>query len=330
MVAKPAAAKKGAKKPAQKVQKTIKKDTSKKSNAMDVDIDEDARYNGEVVYYNRNKGFGFIKVEEEGVVPEDKVMVHWQEIQTSDRWPYLVQGLKVEFGLKKTNRNTELRAKEVSQPGGEQIALLDERDEKLEFVGDKNTRYLGNVKFYDAGKGFGYVKLQEGYDIDEGVPQEFRISRSEINSGDDAARLNKDMEIEFGIMKNKKGVYGCYNITLPGGDDISRVVVEGRKDVSKATFKGKIAMWAFQKGGFGYIEPESAGKFPANFKKAIKEDAEKRAKRAEKKGKKNEENETIYFRKSDGSEAKFSKGQEVSFKLYTDSMGVGACEVTLC
>merc|ERR1711959_66257 len=97
-----------------------------------------------------------------------------------------------------------------------------------------------------------------GYDIDDSVPAEFRIDRAEIATGEDGslARLRPGMEIEFGIFKTKKGNYACYHVTMPGGDAITREVVEGRENVTTNTFTGEITMWAFQK-GFGWIQPDN-------------------------------------------------------------------------
>ena len=101
-----------------------------------------------------------------------------------------------------------MRAKQVTLPGGGKICLQEEVDDKREFVGERTLRYLGNVKFYNFSEGWGYVKLQDGYDIPESVPEEFRIYRSEITPGEDdsAPRLRAGMEIEFGIYKTKNGI----------------------------------------------------------------------------------------------------------------------------
>lgn len=322
------------KKPVQKSGGIDKEKKARTTVPKDFEVDEAARYSGTCVYFNRKGGFGFIKLSDSDVVPEDKVMVHWKEIKTEDRWQYLVKGLDVEFGLKKQSGKggKELRAKEVTLPGGEPIQLQDEREEKLEYVGDdKNMRYTGKVKFFDHSKGFGYVILEEGYDIPAEVPQEFRIDREEVNAGPgEAPRLNKDMEIEFGISKNKKNTYSAFNITLPGGEVITRNVTEGRKEASKQTYEGSITMWAWQK-GFGWILPDAPEKFSKEVKTALAADSEKRKKKAEKKGKGDPTDNALYFRRGDleDMKARPSKGNKVTFKVYVDDQGVGACAVTL-
>lgn len=318
-----------------KVQKTIKKDDKKGSLAgavsKDFTVDEDARHEGECVYYNKGSGYGFIKLTESGIVPDDKVMCYWKDITTEDRWPSLYKGFKCELSLKvaKRGNQTTVRAKEVTAPGGESVAIQDENEDKKEYVGDKHMRFLGNVKFYDFQKGFGYVKLQEGYAIDEDVPKELRVVRAEINAGDDAPRLSNEMEVEFGISKNKKGQYACYNVTLPGGDVVSRNVVEGRSEFGKTTYTGEITMWN-RMGGYGWIKPESSAKFPAEIKKAMTEDHEKRSKKLEKAGKDAPKEQSLYFRRGDRADfdSKIGKGVKVTFGVYKDNQGVGACNVT--
>lgn len=319
-----------------KVQKTIKKDGGDKKERSgvvdkDFEVDEMERYTGECVFYDKKRGFGFVKLDNEGVVPEDKVMVYWREIKSDDRWPFLHKTLKVEFQLKKRKTGKDefqIIGCQVSAPGGDALNLQDEADAKKEFVGDKNMRFLGNVKWFDFKKGFGYVNLQEGYAIDEGVPTEFRIDRNEINSGEEAPMLSDKMEIEFGIQKSEKGVYSCYHVTLPGGETISRAIAEGRKDLSKSSFKGTIQFWSW-KNGMGFVVPENAEKLPKEYKEALKADKEKRDKKASKNGKDASDDAAVYFGRNDKvGEDGFKKGDSVTFKLYLDNKGIGACEVT--
>jgi len=325
-----------ASKPAPKGAKIVKKDIKKddagasreKCGVVDEDmvLDEDERHTGECVFFNRKSGFGFIKIDSKGLCQDDKVMVHWGELQSEDRWPYLTKGTKVELSLmkKKDGKDTfVLKAKEVSLPGGEKIALQEEVDAKKEFIGDKHMRFLGNVKFFDSMKGFGYVKIQEGYAIEDDIPNEFRVDREEVNSGDDLPRLNENMEIEFGIQKSTKGIYSCYNVTLPGGDEITRLFVEGRKEASGDTYTGTIHFYSISK-RFGFITPDSVAELPTEVKKALEADHKKRTS----KGKDSEAN-CLYFRAQDKADRtqRINKGDKVSFKAYTDKQGVGACEV---
>lgn len=313
-----------------KVKKDIKKETKTKAAGVskDFEVDEEARHTGTVTFYELKRGFGFIKLAESGIVPDDKVMVHWRSLQSDDRWPFLNKEMEVELSLSKKREGKDswvVKAKDVTMPGGDNINLQEEKDLKREYVGHRNMRYLGNVKFFDFQKGFGYVKLQEGYDIPSEVPTELRISRNEINAGSDAPRLNADMEVEFGIAKNLKDQYSCYNMTLPGGDELSRQIVEQRGNESKETFNGTVQFWTF-KGSYGMILPDDIEKFPADMKKAIKADHEKRKK---KQTGKDDLKMAVYFRRNDKADvnAILKRGHKVSFKLYLDKHGIGACNV---
>ena len=72
----------------------------------DFEFDDSTRYTGECVFYNKSGGFGLIKLDEEGVVPENKIMMFWREITSDDRWPFLRKELKVEFNLNRIKRGT--------------------------------------------------------------------------------------------------------------------------------------------------------------------------------------------------------------------------------
>jgi len=225
-------------------------------------------------------------------------------------------------------RDHTIVAKEVSAVGGDNLNLQAEYETKKEYVGDQNMRFLGNVKFYDFQKGFGYVKIQDGYDIDSAVPSEFQVPRHEINAGTDAPRLSEGMEVEFGIAKNSKGKYCCYNVTLPGGADLTRDVVEGREMVGSTKYQGEVNMWSW-KSGFGWIKPATASKFPAKIQQALKADHEKRLEKAKKAGKEIPTEPMLFMRSSDKADpsTRLNKGDKVTFKVYSDKFGVGACEI---
>jgi len=114
-------------------------------------------------------------------------------------------------------------------------------------------------------------------------------------------------------------------VTLPGGENVTRHIVEERQTAGNMVYKGKVKFWAARK-GFGYIIPDSAAKFP----KAVKEKMKEQADKLKEKGKEGEE-DSLYFRAADLA-ADFPRpiedGLRVKFKLYTDSRGCGAydCE----
>jgi len=288
-------------------------------------IDTKAQYKGTVEKYNKFKGYGWIKMADDKVLPEGNVFVYYKSIESEDRFPQLVEGMEVQFGLHKykSYKGTSVRAKHVTMPNGSNIAVQDETDAaKKTFVGGQNLRYTGELKFYRAKSGYGYVKMDAGFKTSEPVPEEIRVEESEVNCGGKKPFGLKDIKVEFGIWKTQKGAFKAYNMTLPKGIPITKEALENRKITSPTLFKGTIVrnMW---KQGFGYIDC-TGQKIPANI--TSKMDAMK--KDTEAKGKKVTEGSVLYFRSMDVEEGKWlKKGQEVQFKIYMDDKGVGACEI---
>jgi len=96
--------------------------------------------------------------------------------------------------------------------------LQDEGDEQKEFVGgDMSLRYTGMLKFYIPKRGYGYIEIDDGFDYaGEDVPKEIRVEHVEMNCGPGGnPDFLKDLQVEFGIWKTKKGFYKAYNCTLP-------------------------------------------------------------------------------------------------------------------
>lgn len=320
-----------------------KKSPAKKKTAdvgmhpADTKVNESTRYKGKVTYFNKSGGFGFIKPDKDGVVPDDKVMVHWKEIQSNDAWPFLHKDLEVEFNLQKfmkvNGSGCFIKAKEVTLPGKKKVNLQDDLDDKREFVHSKATRFTGAVKFYDLQKGFGYVTMEDGYAGVDHVPKELRVLRHQIRSGDEAPVLSQGLKVEFGIVKNLKENWQCYNLTLPGGETVSRNVVEERKDAGNAKFEGTVNFFDFKK-GFGYIQPNDVNKLPAAIKKEVEASQEKAKKRLEKRGKDRKAGgleALIFFRSGDieSRDGNIRRGHKASFKLYTDKRGAGCRNVNV-
>merc|ERR1719436_2327481 len=215
----------------------------------DMVVDTETRYTGTVNSYYKWQGHGFITPSKSGIVPEDKLYVHWANIQTEDRYPHLMKDMVVEFSLMKwKDRGAEtLRAKFVTMPGGANIAVQDEEDAKTKtFVGGQNLRYTGNLKWYDPKKSLGIVTLDEGYALDSDVPKELQVEEDEVNCGGKRPQVKMEkMAVEFGIYKNKKGKYLAYNMCLPGGGSMARENIEGRSSLGEATYTGEVAFWSW-------------------------------------------------------------------------------------
>merc|ERR1711988_736465 len=106
----------------------------------------------------------------------------------------------------------------------------DEEDAKNKtFAGGQNLRYTGTLKWYDPHKAMGYVTLDEGYALDADVPKELQVEQYEVNCGGKRPTMRMEqVAVEFGIFKNKKGMYRVYNMCLAGGAALGRENVEGR------------------------------------------------------------------------------------------------------
>lgn len=299
----------------------------------DYEVDKEARYKGTVSTYYKWKGYGFVKLAQEGVLPHDTVFVHWSNIQTDDRFPFLVKDAEIEFGVFKwtegwgTNRTPTLRAKHVTQTGGSKVSVQDEMDaEKKSFVGAQNFRYTGKLKFYNPQRGFGYVTVDEGFQYPEGetVPTELPVEESEINCGGKRCRTRLvDLKVEFGIVKNRKGKYFAYNMTLPGGSPLLKENVEHRVRVGDATYEGTINFFSGRQ-GWGFITPADGVTLPPEVVKKTEE----MVAAAKAKGKNVREENALYFIKSDVDRScRPAKDMVVTFKVYTDDKGAGACDV---
>jgi len=299
--------------------KTISKDMGEK-------IDTAATYTGTVEKFSKFSGFGFIKMAQTGLVPGDSIYVYYKSIETTDRFPHLIKDMQVQFGLHKYKvaKGTTVRAKHVCLPGGGQIAIQDDLDsQKKEFVGGQNLRYTGTLKFYRSQKGFGYVEMDKGFKTPETIPEEIRVEEAEVNCGGKKPFGLKDVKVEFGIWKTKKGAFKAYNMTLPKGIPITKDALENRKITSPTLFKGTVVknMW---KQGYGYVAPTAGQKIPKN----VTDKMAAMKKETESKGKKVTEEPVLYFRSADVEEGKWlKKEQEVQFKIYIDDKGVGACEI---
>jgi len=306
----------------------------------DYEIDKDARYPGTVTQYHKWQGYGFIKPDQDGLVPSDKVWIHWSNIQTDDRFPFLVQDQKVEFGLMKWTsgpsnaRTSSLRAKTVTDVGGSMIAVQEKADaEKKEFVGAQSMRYGGILKFYSPMKGFGYVTINDGHELPDDVPKELRVEEPEVNCSSRRPTVYiENTPVEFGIVKNKRGQYMVYNMTMPGGSPLTKANLEHRSSSGEQTFRGTISFFHGWQ-NWGLIVPESLESLPPNVQQSLRDQQQKSIEKS--KSKQTPETEAkpppeqaLYFTKLDilkGTSLK--KDTKVSFKAYTDDKGAGAFDI---
>lgn len=298
----------------------------------DTTIDKTKRYQGTVESYRKWSGFGWVNLNEKGVVPDDKVFLYWKSIKTDDRFPTLNKDMTVEFGLhpyksKKSPDSTFVRAKAVTLPGTKSINIQDEQDkDKKTFIGGQLTRYTGSLKFFKKSYGFGYIIMDDGFSLSEPVPKEIRVEAAEFNSGTkEPLNIKKDtgLKVEFGIWKTKKGAYKAYNMTLPKSTPITQELLEGRQTTGSKTYAGTVSknMW---KQGYGFIDVDLTAMLPPNVTAKMLEMNEA----AKSKGKDVPDSKSLYFRASDVRDMQWlKKDQKVEFQIYTDAKGVGAMDI---
>jgi len=187
----------------------------------DFQADPSIKYTGTVITYYKFQGYGFIAPDQEGVLPNDKVFVLWKSIISGDRYPSLVKDMKVQFSVQiveKSGDRRDLQAANVTGIGGTPILVQDESDGKKTFVGGQNLRYTGSLKFFLPKPGYGYIKIDDGYQYDkEGVPAEIRCETTEMNCGGKNPAYMEDLKVEFGIWVTTRGAFKAYHVTQVGG-----------------------------------------------------------------------------------------------------------------
>jgi len=293
----------------------------------DFEVDKEAKFTGTVMTYYKWGGYGFITVDQKGIIPQDKLYVHWSNIQTQDRYPFLVKDQQVEFGVMKwtTRGGTTLRAKTVMLPGGAKIENQDAIDaEKKTFVGAQHLRYTGMLKFYSAVRGFGYVAMDDGFQFTEEVPKELRVEMSEVNCGGKRPhRIAENTPVEFGIVKNKAGHFLAYNMTMRGGAPLLTENLEGRQVLQTPPYAGVITTYNWKQ-GWGFITVDATQPLPPVVQQKMVEMQED----AKTRGKSIQDTPVLYFRKPDMERGfKAEKDVRVTFQIYVDSKGAGACSV---
>eukprot|EP00928_Gymnodinium_smaydae_P056184 TRINITY_DN3960_c0_g1_i3.p1 TRINITY_DN3960_c0_g1~~TRINITY_DN3960_c0_g1_i3.p1 ORF type:complete len:927 (-),score=157.34 TRINITY_DN3960_c0_g1_i3:228-2942(-) len=175
-------------------------------------VDKEARYTGTVEVFYKWRGFGWISLDEKGVVPNDSLFVQWNNIQTEDRYPYLEKGMQVEFGIMKWREEKaamSLMAKFVTIPGGATVALQDADDERSKtFFGSSTSRYKGKLDWYSPKSGLGWVTVLDDSLQGSPVPKEIRVDREEMNCGGKrAGNWIENVVVEFGIHQLQNGTY---------------------------------------------------------------------------------------------------------------------------
>jgi len=229
-----------------------------KADEPQEEIDETVRYQGTVFAYLKRRGFG--RIIPDGKTEEDKddfIFVHWKQIQSSDEWPALQKGQKVEYYLgKKLNPKDPKKANfaaKVTLPGGEQVNIADTRNFPA-----RDQRFTGTVEFFNSFRGFGFIRPKEDFAFEEtdflaSKKGTIYVCREDIKVADgvDSSPSLKDKaEVEFALYKveeeDKKTKWAAGDVTKIGGDPLGtedfkprRPRGEKRKRSQKKGKKGK-------------------------------------------------------------------------------------------
>lgn len=235
--------------------------------------------------------------------------------------------MEVELSLTKVQDKRSgaytIKGKDVSMPGGNPIAVQDELDaQNLQFVGGQHLRYTGQLQFFSPKRGFGWLTMDDGYALPEPVPKELRVDMPEVNAGGKQPPFMREVAVEFGIMKTKKGYFKGYNMTLPGGIPMTQEGLEHRVVLGSRTFTGQVEIFNWRK-GWGFIKGTQGIVYPPNVVAKIKQMQEACKARG-----KSADQPMLYFRRDDLSPGmQVDQGTQVTFKVYTDDKGAGACEI---
>lgn len=152
---------------------------------------------GTVKFFNSDKGFGFIQLEDGG----DDAFVHISAVQSAGL-ETLAEGQQLEFQL--VERGGKVSASELTIVGEIIVAEGRERapaSNQRHSTGEKAT---GKVKFFDGTKGFGFIVR------DDGQPDAFvhisAVERSGLHG------LSEGDQLEFEIEIDRRGKASAVNL----------------------------------------------------------------------------------------------------------------------
>jgi len=289
---------------------------------------------GTVVRFLHGRGFGFIKPDDGG----EEVFVHWEDLVTDERFPHIEEETEVEFLM--GERDGKCAAREVSLVGGEKFPAFVYEDR----VVNEDDIFVGSVKFFDNRRGFGFIKLDEeisweGTSSGDAVyfPRDSLIGTD--MSKDMDVKVPTDIRVSFRVYKDDKGLGACEVQnedgspleSVPRGEWKGETRKRKRTGSTGANKKAKKAKTKDELIEEREVEEEGniytgTVKFykPDKGYGFIKIDEEITLKDLSAKGK-------IYVMKEDivcySDEVGLTPNTEVMFKIYKDSMGIGACEV---
>jgi len=276
-----------------------------------------------------------------------QVLVHWSKLVTDDKWPYIKRGTEVKFKLVEKDENGKRSAKDVTLANGGKIPVYVPKNSDR--VSNDDDVFCGVIQFFDYRKGFGMVKPEEEIsweDVTVTPKDALYFTREALmtTGGGKGMVLNlrNGKKVTFKVYKDKKGL-GAHELQNEDGEPLE---YEARKRTG-----GKKRKRTAKKNG---------NKKPAKKAKVVKKTKVELLKERE-----NDEEDTIYtgivkqyradkefgfisideditfngvtvtekiyVMKDDiicySEEVGLKPDTSVMFKVYKDSMGLGACEV---
>jgi len=168
-----------------------------------------------------------------------------------------------------------------------------------------DSKVKGTIVRFFRGRGFGFIKPEEG-------SKEVFVHWEDLVTDDPWPYVEKGTEVEF-HMNEDDGKCSAKNVTLAGGEEIPAFTkpYEDREVNEDEVFVGAIKFFDGRK-GFGFVEPDqeiSWGEVNAGEGLFFKRDS------------------FLTINAGKGMMLKIPDGMRVSFKVYKDKKGLGACEI---
>jgi len=167
-----------------------------------------------------------------------------------------------------------------------------------------DSKVKGTVIRFLRGRGFGFIKPEDG-------GKEVFVHWEDLVTDDHWPYVERETEVQF-LLVEEDGKRAAKEVTLANGEDIP-VFTKPYEDreVNEEVFKGAVKFFDGWK-GFGFIKPDE---------EITWDDAKS--------------GEGLYFKREaliatnagKGMMLKINNDQRVSFKVYKDKKGLGACEV---
>jgi len=295
---------------------------------------------GTVVRFYRKRGFGFIKPNGGG----KQVLVHWSKLVTDDKWPYIQRGTEVKFKLVEKDENGKRSAENVTLANGKKIPVYVPKSSDR--VSNDDDVYSGVLQFFDYRKGFGMVKPKEDItweDVTVTSEDALYFSREAIMSTGagkgKVLNLRNGKKVTFKVYKDKKGL-GAHELQNEDGNPLEyeerkrqgRKRKRPEKNRKKPTKKAKVVKKTKEELLEERELDEEENLYTGTVKQyrvdkefgfiSIEEDITFNGVTA---------TEKVYVMKEDiicsSEEVGLKPDTTVVFKIYKDSMGLGACEV---